>query len=98
MKPTDEQLADPKWWDENAPHDAEYVAIAPDDTLIPLRTKGAQPMITALIMFWLGGVVATAPEVYEDWQAKMIDWDDAIMAVILWPVVLVMWMVREWRG
>ena len=35
--PTQQQLSDPKWWDATAPFDAEYVAIAPDNTLIFYR-------------------------------------------------------------
>lgn len=54
-------------------------------------------MISALIYIWIGGMLATAPEVYEDWKDDLIEWDDAIMAVYLWPVVLVVWIWREWR-
>lgn len=54
-------------------------------------------MISALIYIWLGGMIASAPAVCGEWKSNLLPWDDAIMAVLLWPVMLVVWIWREWR-
>lgn len=53
-------------------------------------------MIELLIAFWAGGMLSVAPAVYEEWKDNLLPWDDAIMAVYLWPVCLVVWAYREW--
>jgi hypothetical protein len=53
--------------------------------------------MTYLLLIYKGGLIPASERAYEDWKDNMMDWEEAIMSAILWPVLTVVWVWYMWR-
>lgn len=54
-------------------------------------------MLTLLLTAWLAGALAVAPDVYEDWRDKLVTTEDALLCLVLWPLMRAIDVYRIWR-
>ena len=55
-------------------------------------------MIESILWIYLGGCIPSAVMAWEDERDGIMNAEDALLSVALWPVLTVVWLVHMWRG